>query len=187
MKKVYMIHGWGESSEDSWFPWLKKELEKKKIKVRIFDMPESENPKIETWVKHLEENVKDVDENTYFIGHSIGCQTIMRFLEKMHKHKKIGGCIFVSGWFNLINLEPEEMKIAHPWLTSPVEFSRIIDHCNNFLAIFSRDDPYVPLEDSEIFREKLGARIFIEKNKGHFEEKIQNGILNETLKLIHKK
>ena len=52
-------------------------------------MPNSENPKIEKWVKYLEENIKSVDEQTYFIGHSIGCQTIMRFLEKLHKHKKL--------------------------------------------------------------------------------------------------
>ena len=143
MKKVYLIHGWGGSSEsEGWFWWLKEELCKKGFKVIVFDMPNSDSPRIEEWVKYLEKNVKDVDEHTYFVGHSIGCQTILRFLEKLHKHKKIAGCVFVAGWFNVINLEPEELKIANPWMSNKIDFSRILDHCNRFFAIFSDNDPY---------------------------------------------
>ena len=101
-KKVYLIHGWGGSSEGGWFDWLKEEFSKCNIKVYAFDMPNTDNPKIEKWVKYLEENIKDVDEQTYFIGHSIGCQTIMRYLEKLHKHKKIAGCVFVAQWSRIL-------------------------------------------------------------------------------------
>ena len=137
MKRVYLIHGWGGSSNDDWFPWLKKELENRKIDVKVFDMPETDNPKIEQWVKYLEYKIDDIDENTYFIGHSIGCQTIMRYLEKLHRHKKIAGCIFVAPWFDLINLNPDELSIAHPWINDKIDFSRVLDHCTNFLSIFS--------------------------------------------------
>lgn len=189
MKKLYMIHGWGGSSEDNWFPWLKSELEKKKnnIEIYVFDMPDSETPRIEKWVGYLEEEIKEVDEHTYFIGHSIGCQTIMRFLEKLHKHKKIGGCIFIAGWFNLTKETYEDegdKKLMHPWTTRQIDFSRVLDHCDNFLAIFSKNDPYVHISDSKIFEEKLNAKVIIEKNKGHFEDEVQPLILKEALKFI---
>jgi len=184
MKKVYMIHGWAGSSEDNWFPWLKENLEGKGVQVEVFDMPNTKRPKIEEWVKYLEENIRYVDEDTYFIGHSVGVQTIIRFLEKLHKHKKIGGCIFVAGWFNLMNLGKKEMEIAHPWMTSPIDFSRVVDHCDNFLAIFSKDDPYVPLEDSKIFKDKLYSKIVIEENAGHFEKETEPRVLEETLKFL---
>lgn len=184
MKKVYMIHGWGGSSEDNWFPWLRYELEDRDVEVRVFNMPNTENPKIEEWVKYLETKVKDVDKDTYFIGHSIGCQTIMRFLEKLHKDKKIGGCIFVAPWFNLVNLEPEEMEIAHPWLNSQIHFERVIEHCTNFLCIFSNDDPNVPFTDKEIFKDRIGAKIIIEKKRGHFEDDEEPVILRETLNFL---
>ncbi|MBI2044653.1 alpha/beta hydrolase [Candidatus Pacearchaeota archaeon] len=171
MKKVYLIRGWGgSSSSEGWFAWLKEEFYKKGHEVIAFDMPDTDNPKIEEWVRHLEFNIKDVDEHTYFIGHSIGCQTILRFLEKLHKHKRIGECVFVAGWFNLINLEPGELEIAHPWLNTAIEYERVLDHCNKFLAIFSDNDPYVHVDEAEKFKNNLGARIIIKKKQGHFNE-----------------
>jgi predicted alpha/beta hydrolase family esterase len=170
-KKVFLIHGWGGSSEGGWFDWLKQELPKKGFEVESFDMPNTWEPKIEDWVGFLEEkiNFDDIDEETFFIGNSIGCQTIMRFLEKLHKHKKIGGCVFVAGWFELINLEPKEMEIAHPWINSELHFERILDHCNNFLAIFSDNDPYVHEDEIKKFKKNLGAKIIIKHHQSHFE------------------
>jgi predicted alpha/beta hydrolase family esterase len=170
MKKVYLIHGWGGTGSGGWFDWLKQELPKKGFKVKSFDMPDTDNPKIESWVKYLESNIdsKDIDERTYFIGHSIGCQTIMRFLEKLHKHKKIGGCVFVAGWFDLINLESEEMGIAHPWINQKIDFDRVLDHCSNFLSIFSTNDPYIHLDESEKFKKNLNSKIIIKHNLEHF-------------------
>src|SRR3989344_8977610 len=183
-KKVYLIHRWGGDSESDWYGWSKKELEKKGIPVGVFDMPDSENPKIEKWIKYLEENIKDVDEETYFIGHSIGCQTILRYLEKLHKHKRIAGCVFVAPWFNLINLEADELKIAHPWINTKIDFSRILDHCNNFLAIFSKNDHYVHLDEIEKFKKNLGAKIIIKEKQGHFTEEDKIKKIPEILEFI---
>ncbi len=172
MKKVYLIHGWGGSSEGGWFDWLKKELPKKGFDIEAFDMPDTDNPKIEVWVKYLEKKIpaEKLDKHTYFIGHSIGCQTIMRYLEKLPKQKEIGGCVFVAGWFDLINLDPEEMRIAHPWINTHIDFSRITRHTKNLLAIFSDNDLYVPKSEKEKFRKNLGAKIIVKKKQGHFDK-----------------
>jgi hypothetical protein len=184
MKKVYIVHGWDFNSKMHWYPWLEAELKKKGFKVTAFDMPNTENPKIEEWVGYLEKKIKDVDEETYFVGHSIGSQTIMRFLEKLHKHKRIKGCVFVAPWFDLINLGPEEIRIAHPWTSTKIDFSRVLDHCNNFLAIFSRDDPFVHLDQAEKFRENIGAKIIIKDKKGHFTEEDGVEKISEILEFI---
>ena len=172
MKQVYIIHGWGGSrNSEGWFGWLKQELEAKNVRIEFLEMPDTNYPRIETWVRHLENNVKELDEETYFIGHSIGCQAIMRFLEKLPENIKIGGCVFVAGFFNLTVscLEIEEDKeIAEPWLETSMNTEKIKEHAKNFLAIFSEDDPDIPLSDSDIFKEKLNAEIVIKKDEGHF-------------------
>jgi len=171
MKRVFIIHGWGGYPEEGWYPWLKKELGKNGFEVFVPVMPNTDEPKIEEWVDFLMNLVGEPDENTYFVGHSIGCQTILRYLEKL-ENKKIGGAIFVAGWFNLSDLETEEEKIiGKPWIETPIDFNKIRMTTNNFVAIFSDDDPVVPLkENKKMFSEKFNAKIIIEQNKGHFSE-----------------
>lgn len=169
MKKVFIIHGWGGSPKNDLFLWMKKEMESKGFKVEIPSMPNTNEPKIKEWVEHLKKIVKNPDKDTYFIGHSIGCQTILRYLESLDKDIKIGGCIFVAGWFNLIHKSIEnDLEIARPWIETPMDFRKICSHTDKFLAIFSDNDYFVPLTDAKLFKEKLKAKVIIEHNKGHF-------------------
>lgn len=171
MKRLFIIHGWGESPKEGWYPWLKKELESKNFQVDVLKMPNTDEPVIEEWVGFLKKQVKKPDKETYFVGHSIGCQTILRYLESLPEHVKIGGCILVAGWINLFP-EPIEKEggteIAKPWLETPIQWGKILRHTKNFISIFSDNDYYVPLSDSKIFKEKLNAEIIIEHEKGHF-------------------
>lgn len=168
-KRVFIIHSWDGHPKEGWYPWLKKELEKRNFKVVVPSMPNSAEPKIDEWVNCLSSIAEEVDKNTYFIGHSIGCQAILRYLEKIKKDKKIGGLICVAGWFKLKNLESkEEWKIAKPWLETPINFTKIKNVTNNITAIFSDNDPFVSLENKKLFASKLGSEILTEKKKGHF-------------------
>lgn len=93
---------------ENWFPWLKKELEKSNFEVFVPQLPESGNPRIQNWVPKLAESVGVPDEQTYFVGHSLGCQTITRYLESLPKNIKVGGAVFVAGFFKrLTGLEDE--------------------------------------------------------------------------------
>jgi len=186
MKKVYLIHGWGGFGSGGWFDWLKQEFKKRNIQVSAFDMPDTDYPKIETWIKFLKENIKGIDNETFFIGHSIGCQTILRFLQSLPENVKIGGCVFVAGWFNLKKesyKDHKEREIAEPWLKTPINTKKIRSHCSNFLSIFSDNDFYVPLSDSDIFKKELNSKIIIKKNQGHFDSIKE---IPEIIKFIEK-
>lgn len=171
MKRVFIIHGWSGTPEEGWLPWLKRELESRGFEVFVPAMPHTENPTIDDWVGFLKDLVKNPDPNTYFVGHSIGCQTILRYLETLPNDKKVGGAVLVAGFCALKNLDVKEKEIAKPWLETPIDFEKVKAMAKSFTCIFSENDPYVPYqENKKIFKEKLNAKIVTEAAKGHFTE-----------------
>lgn len=171
-KRAFIIHGWSGYPEEAWFPWLKSELEKEGFEVQVPAMPQPDEPTIEAWVPKVAEVVGEPDEQTYLVGHSVGCQAIMRYLAGL-RGKRVGGCVFVAGWFMLDNLETDEKKIAAPWLKTPIDFPGMRQATDSITAIFSDNDPVVPLKQNiELFRKNLGQDITIitEHNKQHLSE-----------------
>lgn len=170
-KRVFIIHGWGGYHEEGIFPWLKKGLQNRGFLVLNPSMPEPLKPRIETWVQYLKKQVGIPNEDTFLFGHSIGVQTILRYLESLPENQKVGGVVALAGWIHLTDeaYETEEDKeIAKPWLETPLDWVKIKSHANKFVGIFSDDDPLVPLSDSKIFENNLGAKIIIEQGKEHF-------------------
>lgn len=171
MPRVYIVHGWEGSPDEGWFPWLRGELSKQKCSVHVLEMPNPIAPQIDSWVRFLAAAVGQPDTDTYLVGHSIGCQTILRYLERLPVGAKIGGAVFVAGWVSLkpAALEDEDAKaVADPWLHRPLSWVKIKTHLPKLVAIASDDDPFVSLEDQHIFRQHLGAEVIIEHSRGHF-------------------
>lgn len=190
MNKIYIIHCWDGTKEDGWYPWLDKELSNENNKVYRFNMPNTANPKIEEWVSFLDKKVKILDENTYFIGHSIGCQTIMRYLQTK-EIKKIGGILFVSPWLDLLDyaIEDEEsFLVAKPWLTEKINFDKIKQFTNNINCIFSSNDYFVSLEQKNKFEKLLNAKTIVVNDKGHISQDDNvyelKEILDESIKML---
>lgn len=95
--RAFIIHGWDGQPEEGWFPWAKEQLEKRGYTVTVPHMPHPGQPAINDWVSYLQSLLPDPDEQTILIGHSIGCQTIMRYLEKLPNNFKVKQVIFVAG------------------------------------------------------------------------------------------
>lgn len=171
MKRVFIVHGWDGNPEEGWFPWLKKELEGKGFEVFVPALPDAAWPRIEKWVPALAQTVGVADQDTYFVGHSMGCQTIVRYLESLPEGQQVGGAVFVAGFLKHIsNLEDDERvrETAKYWLEAPLDLGKVRSHLPKCAAVFSDNDQYVPLDNQDDFRDKLGAEILMEHSKGHF-------------------
>ena len=169
MKRVFIVHRWSGGPSDDWRPWLKSELEKLGYEVFVPEMPDTEVPVIEKWVSHLSQIVGIPDSQTYFVGHSIGCQAILRYLENVNE--LIGGAVFVAGWFNLENLEDEEVKeIARPWIETAIDLEKIKKVLPKSTLIISDNDPYEAFEENKNRFSLLGSKIIVLHNAGHITE-----------------
>ena len=189
MKRVYLIHGWGGTSKSDFFLWLKNELGEKGIWNYFPDMPNTDEPRIGEWIEFLKKNIKEIDGDTILIGHSIGCQAVLRFLETLPVGIKVKKVILVAPWLKLdeqkIKSEGEGVwEIAKPWIETPINWKKIKSHCSAFVCIFSDNDQYVSLDTKEIFRSKLNAKVVILKNRYHFDEGHGIKKLPEILKYI---
>lgn len=188
MKKVYIVHCWEGTCKDGWYPWLDTQLSNDNVTVIRFDMPDTKHPNIEKWLAELDKQVATLDQDTYFIGHSIGCQTILRYLETK-EITSIGGILFVAPWLDLLPeavADEESFNTAYPWIHTRIDFGKIKQFTNNITCIFSDDDYFVSLSQENEFKEKLNAKTVIVKDKGHISQ--EDGVyeLEELLDLSRK-
>jgi uncharacterized protein len=172
MKRLFVIHGWGGSPTEPLIHGLGEKGRELSYDTTVLEMPNSNVPTIGAWTTHLDEHVMYIDENTHFIGHSIGCQAILRYLASQ-KGSKVGRVILIAPWTTLTNLETtEDEDIARPWRENPIDFASVRSTGNDFVAIFSDNDVFVPLTQNKEWVEKnLNAKVIIETGKGHFTEK----------------
>jgi len=130
-------------------------------------MPNPDTPNLDKWLSKLKEAIVDPDENTYLVGHSLGCIAILRFLESLDEDQKIGGVIFVAGFGHDLEYEGYKGELSS-FFASPTDWNKIKTKANKFVIIHSEDDPWVPIEHSKIYEEKLGAESIILNGYGHF-------------------
>lgn len=163
-KRAFLIHGWEGYPEEGWKPWLRDKLTKQGFEVVVPAMPDTDSPKMNAWLKHLRTVVGNPDKNCYFVGHSLGCITILRYLEGLKPGKKIGGVVLVAGFTS--NLGFKDLK---SFFQSDIDWEKIKKHCRKFVAVHSNNDPWVSLHyGQEFFQGNLGAKFLIDRNKKHF-------------------
>jgi predicted alpha/beta hydrolase family esterase len=183
MKRVIIVHRWAGGPNDDWRPWLKSELEKMGYDVLVPNMPDTEVPTIEKWVNKLSEVVGTPDSETYFVGHSIGCQTILRYLETIDI--KVGGALFVAGWFNLENLEDEEVaEIARPWIEIPIDIQKVQSVLPKSILLISKDDPYGAFQENVDKFSQFVTHTSVFDHAGHFTEAKDPSVLSQFENLI---
>ena len=162
-KRLVIVHGWEGSPQEGWFPWLKAEMERRDWEVLVPAMPNSVEPQQARWLPYLQTVVGKVDKNTFMVGHSLGCITILRFLERLPEKEFIGGAILVAGFDN-----PLKYKELRNFFQEAIAWDRMKKRGAKFVSIHSEDDPEVPIENSDSFGQNLGAKTIKVNGFRHF-------------------
>src|SRR3989338_5376504 len=81
MKRAFLIHGWYGNPNNHWFPWLALELKARSFDVSAPQMPHAPKPGVKEWLEFLKEYVGKPDKDTYFVGNSLGCIALVRYIE----------------------------------------------------------------------------------------------------------
>ena len=167
MSKIFIIHGSYGNPQENWFPWLKEELRKKGHEVFVPKFPTPENQSLETWTKEFEEYIPLIDEDTIFVGHSLGPAFILSVLEKLGV--KIKACFFVSGFLGPTG-NPDFDNINNSFTEKEFDWDKIKSICPRFKMYHSDNDPYLLIGKAKKLSSSLGIEIEIIKGAGHFNE-----------------
>ncbi|MBI5654957.1 serine hydrolase family protein [Candidatus Uhrbacteria bacterium] len=166
--KAVLVHGLAGAPDNHWFPWLRRELKKRGIPSKAPKLPHPFLPVRDEWVAELRNAIED-PEQTVLIGHSLGCPTILYYLEKYRGKKKFPVVVLVAGFGRqFLNEKVEKLQARLlRWHNKPLDFGKIRPKCKKFVCINSTDDLLVPYSEGEWLAKKLNAELVPEK-KRHF-------------------
>lgn len=184
---IYLVPRWAGNAHSDWYDWLALELNNRyQIEISILDMPDWKEPDIEKSQKFLVENITNLDENTYFIGHSVGCQAILRFIDSKLSDNptlRIGGFLFVAAW----------LKVDKPWISlkpwlnhQQLNFELISKQVISRKVILSDNDPFTSdfAENKRDWETLLDSNVTVYPNRQHFNRLMESEVLSEVETLL---
>ena len=164
-KKVFIIHGAYGHPKGNWFPWLRKELEKKEVEVYVPKFPTPEGQILDNWFKVFDEYMNIIDENTIMVGHSLGAAFILNILGRIER--EIKAAFLVAPFVGLLG-NPTFDTINKTFTDREFNWEKIRSNCKRFYVYSSDNDPYVPIDKGKFLAEKLNAMFRIIHGAKHF-------------------
>jgi len=162
--RVVVIHGYGASPENHWFPWLSDELASAGVPVSVAQMPEEIPAAAGKWDEAVKSAVGNVDSETFLVGHSLGCITILRYLAGLPEPWALGGLILVAGFAGKLAAIPE----LDAFWENEVQLDGVVGNIRHRLVIHSDNDPTVPPAASAELASRLNAQVHVVPGAKHF-------------------
>ncbi len=166
MKNVTILHGTDATSQDNWFPWVKKELEADGWKTWVPNLPKANKPNIKRYNRFLGEQKEfELNEETVLIGHSSGAVAILGLLQSLPKDIIIKRIILVAAFKNDLGWDSLKELFEEPF-----DFERIKKHVKEVTLLHADNDPYIGLDQAEYLADVLDGELIILKGQKHFSE-----------------
>ena len=165
MKKYFVIHALGRTSEDYWYKFIKLKAEENGYQCFVPTLPPIEEMSYASWAREFDRYKKYIDEDSIFIGHSTGAIFIIKYL--MENKLKI------SKYISVVGFNKENTKSVNP-LWDEINKSFFVEKLENFkefarerVSFYSPTDIY-DFKLLDDFATKIGAKKEIVQKAGHF-------------------
>ncbi|MBP9719247.1 MAG: leucine--tRNA ligase [Candidatus Levybacteria bacterium] len=188
-KTVMFVHGVSGNGQENWFPWLKKELEKKGYTVIAQELPNPDHPNPKEWNEALTKLAKNVSGELTLVSHSLGTPAALELVETLGR--KIEKLVLVApvnpgmDWDTLKkDYSDLDWDAVRSFTKTKPDFGKIESLVDEIVFYFADDDPYIPAVSVDFYKKALPEAKFIEvKGKGHLNESA--GMLDFTSLLTH--
>lgn len=166
MKKighVVLLHGYAETPDRAWFPWLHRRLEESGMRVWSPALPAPLRPDFRKWIKAVAGRARTWTPETVVIGHSLGAVLALRLLQTTVKERVRAVILAGAPFASTLNIKALTQFFEHP-----VDWHRVRDMAETFVVIHAKNDPLVPFDHALRYREALGAELVLAEAGGHY-------------------
>ncbi len=183
MNNYFIIHGSFGNPFVNWFPYLREEIEKKKLEVYTPDFPTGVGyQNYNNWEKLLKVYLESklINENTTIFAHSIAPAFICKFL--INNKVKVKRLVFVCGFNNYLGINEEYDNVNKSMFID--NLTEIKNYCNDIICYYSDNDPYVKYEVEKEFADMVANKQFVIRFGGHLNSESGYTEFEELLKYI---
>ncbi len=185
-KDIYIIHGYKSDSKYGWFNSVAENLKKQGHKVVVLNLPNADKPTLKEWLEAMQKDITHIDNDTYFITHSLGGVATLHFLSstfathKIHKdsqstkgkgtatnqHFQVGGVVLVAPFDEELKVLP----IFGSFTDKKPNYQLLQSIIKDRIVISAKNDTLVPTRLSQKLAKSLNAEFIQTPTGGHFME-----------------
>lgn len=186
--RVLVVPRWSGTPTSDFYPWLIGALRARfggELCVRALAMPEPGAPRIDTWPEAVLAEVgadRGALRRTLLVGHSVGCQAVLRALAAMDEGVSVYGVLLLAGWFRVDR--PWETIV--PWMAEDYDLQRARSRAPWFEVLLSDNDPFTAdfAATAAAFRARLNADVTVIPGAKHFNASEEPAVLASLIQRI---
>ena len=183
--RILLVPRWSGTAESDCYPWLARDLAARAPGVRLEVVPlrpEPDRPEIEPCLEVCLPALAGPElARTLLVGHSVGCQVLMRALARIDEGERAPALLCIAGWWTV----DRPWDSLRPWIETPFDHRRAAARCARTVVLLSDDDPYT--RDAEETRRRfvveMGAEVQILPGRRHFNEREEPAVLDAVSRL----
>jgi len=159
MSKIYFVDGYGGSPPVNWLATEMRKLNDTFEVEQIFiGNPTVAN--VEDWDRDIEKGIVEA-EQSYFVCHSLGYISLLRFLLRNRVVPK--GCLFVSPFQQSVEDFPEFDAYFEE-----IDLQKLSDKLKDSIVISAENDEIIPWQYSQLVAKKLHIPFLLLPEGNHF-------------------
>lgn len=166
--RAFIVHGYRAAPSSHWFGWLSTELRHRGIEPCVIALPRSMNPDPLRWQATIAQAVRQSNDSTLFITHSLGGIATLNYLSSVDE--PVGGLICVAGFSTRVSSLPQ----LDPFTAREPRIEECARRIRHRAVVCSNNDPVVDPALSHQLAGRLNAPVIEVAGAGHFCE--QEGV-----------
>lgn len=182
--RILIVPRWSGTPASDCYPWLISRLsaERPGLDARALAMPDPGTPRIDSWPQALLAAAGEDREalrRTLLVGHSVGCQTVLRALAALPDGASVGGVLLIAAWFTV----DKPWETILPWMQIDYDLALARSRTPWIDVLLSDNDPFTADfgRSAADFRERAGASVTVVPGAKHFNAAEEPAVLAAVL------